>query len=309
MPKSTVAVTLDWSRFAEAALPVAVRLARALDARLRIIMVHEPITAPVPAAELPIAIGPDDVAVREARQTYLAGVARDLGRINGAAIEVSLIEGAAGPSLVDDVARTEPAVLVMATHGRGPISRLWLGSVADHMIRHASVPVLLIRPASEDPEPAPAPAFKAALVPLDRSDDAEAILDPLLPIARATGARITLLHVIQPVLGVADAMSPYPALVPQDVLTALREEAERYLEDVARRLRAAGIEVSCIVAEGLGVAPTILEQLAGGGHDFVAMSTHGAGGLQRVLLGSVADKVVRGSFKPVLVVRPDEADD
>lgn len=306
MPGSTVMVTLDWSRFAETALPVAARLADLLGHGLRIVMVHEPARAPVPAAEVPAFTGPDEVTVRGAQQNYLATIADDLGQAGVRVAEAALIEGSAGPSLVADIERTNPALLVMATHGRGPLSRLWLGSVADHVIRHTSVPVVLVRPAGDPPDPSADATFSAGLVPLDRSPDAEAILVPLVPLARAAGARLTLLHVVRPVFDVADAMSPYPAMVPApDVLDALQDEARQYLDTVAARVRSQGVDVTTTVVAGLGVAPTILGHLDDGSHDFVAMSTHGAGGFRRMLLGSVADKVIRGAAKPVIILRPE----
>lgn len=304
MSISSVMVSLDGSRFAEAALAVAARLARSAGARLRIVMAHEPIMALVPAADIPITTGPDEVAMRAEQQAYLAGVVHDLGAIGTHPAEAILVEGLAGPALVEQIERTAPDLVVMATHGRGPLSRLWLGSVTDHVIRHASVPLLLVRPKDGDPVPMADLKLATVLVPLDRSAEAEAMLGPLTDLARLTQAHLTLLHVIEPVLGVSGAVPPYPVAVPQEALETLRVEGQKYLDHVADSLRAQGLRVATKVVVGLGIAPTILAQADEGHLDLVAMSTHGAGGFRRVLLGSVADKVIRGSGKPVLVYRP-----
>lgn len=299
-----VVVSLDGSPFAETALPVAARLARMAGARLRLLMVHEPAMALVPAADIPVTVGPDEPALKAEETTYLAGAAAGLGMVGGAAVEYTLLEGLAGPALVTELERQPPDLMVMATHGRGPISRFWLGSVADHLIRHTTTPVLLLHPRDGDPVPAGENRLEKIVVALDRSDEAEAILEPLVALAGLTQAHLTLIHVVEPVLGVSGAVPPYPVAVPQDTLEALRADAQRYLDRIAERIREKGVGVATRVVVGLGVAGTILSQVDQGHFDLVAMTTHGATGFRRLLVGSVADKVIRGSNRPVLVLRP-----
>ncbi len=304
MTLRTIVVSLDGSRFAETALPLAARLARIASASLHIVMVHEPVMAMVPAADIPITTGPDDLAMQAGEKTYLAATAQEFGTVGSGPVGFSLLEGLAGPALVEMIERTAPDLLVMATHGRGLLSRFWLGSVTDHVVRHTSTPVLLLHPRDGAPVPAPETKLQTCLVPLDRSAEAEKILGPLTDLARLTQAHVTLLHVIEPVLGVTGAVPPYPLPVPAEALESLRTDAQKYLDGVADRLRASGLAVATKVIVGLGVAGTVLDQLEQGKIDFVAMTTHGAGGFRRLLLGSVADKIVRGARKPVLVFRP-----
>lgn len=299
-----VVVSVDGSRFAETAIPVAARLARKAGARLRMLMVHEPVMALVPAADIPVTVGPDEVALKAEEKAYLAGLAGDLGTVGGLAVDYTLLEGLAGPALVTELEHSVPDLLVMSTHGRGPLSRFWLGSVADHVIRHTTTPVLLLHPRDGDPVPAPEMKMERILVALDRSDEAEAILAPLVSLAGLTQAHLTLINVVEPVLGVSGAVPPYPVAVPQDTLELLRTDAQKYLDRVADRLRSQGVGVATRVIVGLGVAGTILSQADQGNFDTVAMTTHGATGFRRLLLGSVADKVIRGSNRPVLVLRP-----
>lgn len=297
-------VSVDGSRFAETAIPVAARLARMAGARLRVLMVHEPVMALVPAADIPVTVGPDEVSLKAEEKTYLAGLAGDLGTVGRLPVDYTLLEGLAGPALVTELEHSVPDLLVMATHGRGPLSRFWLGSVADHVIRHTTTPVLLLHPRDGDPVPATEMKMERIIVALDRSDEAEAILAPLVSLARLTQAHLTLINVVEPVLGVSGAVPPYPVAVPQDTLELLRADAQKYLDRVADRLREQGVGVATRVIVGLGVAGTILSQADQGNFDTVAMTTHGATGFRRLLLGSVADKVIRGSNRPVLVLRP-----
>ncbi len=304
MTLRSIVVSLDGSRFAETALPVATRLARSAGADLHLLMVHEPVMAMVPAADIPSSTGPDEAAMRVAEKTYLSTTAIDCGAVGPAPVGFSLLEGLAGPALVEELERKAPDLMVMSTHGRGLLSRFWLGSVADHVVRHTSVPVLLLHPRDGAPVPAPEIKFQTCLVPLDRSTEAEKILGPLTELAKLAQTHLTLLHVIEPILGVTGAVPPYPLPVPAETLEAIRSDAQKYLDEVADRLRAAGLAVNTKVVVGLGVAATVLEQLELGKIDFVAMTTHGNSGFRRLLLGSVADKIVRGAGKPVLVVRP-----
>lgn len=300
----SVMVPLDGSRFAETAIGVAARVARAAGARLSVTMVHEPVMALVPAADIPIATGPDDLEVRAQQQTYLADTASRLGAVGPGPVGFEVVDGLAGPALVDSVDRQRPDLVVMATHGRGPLSRFWLGSVADHLIRHVSAPVLLIRPRDGDAIPVIDFRLSSVVVPLDLSDDSAAILDPLIDLAVVMDTHLTLIHVIEPILGISGAVPPYPISVPQEVLESTRHLAQKSLDETAEKLRARGLRVATKVVVGLGVAASVLQQVNEGKADFVAMTTHGAGGFRRLMLGSVADKVIRGSAKPVLVLRP-----
>ncbi len=303
MTLRSILVSLDGSRFAETALPVAARLARSAAASLNLAMVHEPVMAMVPAADIPITTGPDDLKMQVDEKNYLAGTAKEFGIVGPGPVGFTLLEGLAGPALVELIERKAPDLMIMATHGRGPLSRFWLGSVADHVVRHTSTPVLLLHP-RDGGEALAETKLQTCLVPLDRSAEAEKILGPLVDIAKLTQAHVTLLHVIEPILGVTGAVPPYPLPVPAEAIESLRNDAQKYLDGIADRLRADGLGVSTKVIVGLGVAGTVLDQLEKEGIDFVAMTTHGARGFRRLLLGSVADKVVRGAGKPVLVYRP-----
>jgi nucleotide-binding universal stress UspA family protein len=125
------------------------------------------------------------------------------------------------------------------------------------------------------------------LVPLDGSGLAEQALGPALDLAHLLEARCTLLRVVE--------SSGNPP-------EAAREEAEAYLERAAGRLRGPGLSARPRVI----VAPDAAEAIVGQARDsgLIALATHGRGGVGRMLLGSVADKVVRGTSTPVLVYRP-----
>ncbi|MEO8451817.1 MAG: universal stress protein [Gemmatimonadota bacterium] len=299
----SILVPLDGSHLAESVLPTAANLARAAGAKLRLLMVHEPRIGSA-FGGISNVLGPDDSARRAIELTYLAATAHQLGAIGSGPVIPELVDGAAAAAIQDVVARHPPDLIVMSTHGRGALSRFWLGSVADRLIRLGQVPILLFRPPA-DGVPAKPLELRRVLVPIDLSKESEAILDIVKALARATQAHVTLLNVVEPMFG-ALASLPYPVAMQPEPVDALRTEAQRYLDQVGDRLRKEGLEVATNAVIGIGTAATILRQLEDGRFDLIALSTNGAGGFRRVVLGSVADKVIRAAPTPVLVYRPAE---
>jgi nucleotide-binding universal stress UspA family protein len=173
--------------------------------------------------------------------------------------------------------------------------------VADYVVRHLEIPILLLPPRAHRPRSVPG---RRVLVPLDLSPESSAVLDALADLAPAIGTmRVTLLHVVEPVPTVA--LPSLAALNPDGALTELRWEQARLrlgrVEAAARRL---GFTVATRLVAGGRAGATILEHLDRGNHDLLALTTHGYSGFKRLLLGSVTNKIVRHARKPVLVVRP-----
>ena len=138
------------------------------------------------------------------------------------------------------------------------------------------------------------------LVPIDFSTYAEQALDYAIRLARTLKARLTVLHVIQPVpmagvdMGVA---------LPEAYLRELEEAVQRDMEEALARVTAAGLTAERVVLYGVPFQE-IVETAKARQVDLIVMGTHGRTGLMQVLLGSVAEKVVRLAPCSVLVVRP-----
>lgn len=296
----SILVPLDGSQFAESALPLAQAIAQGTGANLRLLTAHQPRPDLTPGLDQPL-LDAQNLEVRNAIQAYLAEIA---GRITGVtAVSTTVVDSpAAGPAVAvtEAVERERPDLVVMCTHGRGPLSRFWLGSVADHLLRHVTVPLLLVRPAAGPPAE---PAIRRIMVALDLSEESRAIIAPAADVARALGAAVQLLHVVEPAVGIVDGALPFPVPADPNQLERRKQEAEARLAPVATHLEGEGVSASTRVLVGVGAANTILEEQVVGKHDLIAMTTHGAGGVRRLVLGSVADKVIRGAECPVLVLR------
>jgi nucleotide-binding universal stress UspA family protein len=297
----SIVVPLDGSPFAEHALPAAVAIARACRAKLRLVTVHEPPAPPLAADDAAIYVQVD-VGLRRAERVYLKDQASKVRKAGVALVVTALLDPPVAEALAEHAAARGADLVVMTTHGRGPLTRLWLGSVADELIRRIAVPVLLIRPREGAPDPIPTPG-RRILLPLDGSPIGEAAVSPAAELAERLDLGLRLVQVVvpPPLVGVAPAVFPADL---DDEVELHRREAEDYLEDVAAGLRERGLSVETAAIVYGSVADALLELARGDDVALAALSTHGRGGLQRLLLGSVADKLVRSAERPVLVVRP-----
>jgi nucleotide-binding universal stress UspA family protein len=187
---------------------------------------------------------------------------------------------------------------------------MWLGSVADAVVRNATVPVLILRPTERTQDERTAHhLFKHVLVLLDGSALAAQALDPAVAVARASGADLTLLRVVTPVplLSAYDVTVPlaYPPLVPDEPATRqLVSEVATELAEIAQRLHdehRLDVRSEVVVSERTPIS--IIDFARAHDVDLIAMCTHGRGAT-RLLVGSVADAVLRGSGLPVLLERP-----
>jgi nucleotide-binding universal stress UspA family protein len=299
----SILVPLDGTRFAEAALLPAARLARGRQGRLHLLLAHQPTAVLVGPGEMAAADPGLDRALLEQEENYLAGAAASAGRAGVGTVTLSQAVGPAGDAICEEADRIEADLIVMATHGRSALGRLWMGSVSSHVVRDAGVPVLLVHPNREE-SALQRDTGAGMLVALDLSGFAEAILEPVVDMANLLQAHVTLLHVVEPNYHAVDPLSPYPLDQDQTVTDIRRADAQRRLDDIADRLRARGLCVSARVTIAPNAAVELLETLEVRKYDLLAMTTHGAGGLRHLLSGSVADKVIRSAGKPILVLKP-----
>jgi nucleotide-binding universal stress UspA family protein len=300
----SVLVPLDGSPFAEQALPWAAAIAGAARARLRLTLVHQsPSPPPVDEAtgRLYTRI---ELSLRKVQREYLAKVADRVRREHGVQVAKATLQGTPAPALARYVREMDPEIVVMTTHGAGGIRRAWLGSVADQLVRSLEIPMLIIRPREADQVPAGVAALQEILVALDGSRRAEAALPPAATLALLLGAKLALVRVVQPVVPFTDPVRPFPLGFDEQLTRLSRAEAQDYLDDMAEGLNAAGVPASGGAVVGGSAFEAIQDAARAPGTGMIALATRGRGGLPRMVLGSVADKLVRGGELPVLVTRP-----
>lgn len=296
----SIVVPLDGSAFSQQALPAAVGLARRAGAAMHLVYVQDPIAAPVDVPGGPV-LDQQLVALSETdMERDLRGLAGRVSSRGGLRVSTAIRHGRASEAIAAYAREVGADLIVLTTHGRSGLSRLWLGSVADELVRIADVPVLAVRPARRRTGLGREQRFRHALVPLDGSELAELALDPVAVAARLAKGRVTLLRVVRPHRALARP-APVSRLDRAD-LARQREKAEHYLRGVAERLQQEGVRVATLVVAGGDPARAILRSAATHGADLIAMATHARGGLGRFVLGSVCDKVLRGATRTAVLL-------
>jgi nucleotide-binding universal stress UspA family protein len=299
-------VTLDGSEFGEHALPFAQTIAAKTGASVNLSHVNccDPPTdllQNTPFQYEGVSMEAYEERHAEDQRKYLAEkVAEFKEALPGSEVDSTLLEGYVTEAIERQADAIGAKMVIMTTHGRTGVSRAWLGSVADSLVRHSTFPLFVIRPL-EDGESFPEPRFEHFLVPLDGSPIGEKILEPTAALGKAMGARFTLLHVVSPHVTVGARVSPLPAGHLQERLA----RAEQYLSGVTERLRGEGIEAEPLIESHFAPARAILNTAEGKDVDLIAIATHGYTGVKRALLGSVTDKVLRASKWPLLLERPE----
>jgi len=293
--KRHVLVPLDGSDLSEAALPMARRLTRSSGSVLELVTVYD--RGSIPVEEW-------DSAYPEIARSYLDRIAGEL-TADGSTVETSFLVGNPADQIRALAAKQESDFVVMSTHGRGPFSRFWLGSVTDDLVRTMPAPLVLIRPEDESAE-GEEPGLINVLVTLDGSENAEAVLPTAAAMGHDFGAHYTLLRVIRYPDELVSAYMPNSVQLSQQVVDEGVRNAKAYLEPLVAKLREEGLEADARVVVDSRPASAIIGYAQDQNMDLIAMATHGRGGVTRALMGSVTDKVVRGAHTPVLVVRSTE---
>ena len=217
---------------------------------------------------------------------YLQRMQAALGR-HELRVAIAVDAGEPGPAILKRLESGGFDVAAMTTHGRRGLDRLLMGSVAEHVVRHARVPVILTRTQAVIGE------WSRIVVPLDGSPEAESILEPVERLAKLADATVYLVHVAE-VLGASGpgVEHTYSAVVAPD-LTA-------YLKALQVRLAARGlaVEIRSMIGSPAGEAVRYAGDIGAG---LIAVTTHGRTGIRRALMGSVTEQILRTAPCPVLV--------
>jgi nucleotide-binding universal stress UspA family protein len=293
-------VPLDGFPFAESALSPALTISRRTGADVHLVTVQEP----------PPSFVRDEWAytAREWSEQYIENVVERAEGLPGGSLTVKLLAGHVVEALEAEVDACDADLVVMATHGRGALSRAWLGSVTDRFVHQTDRPVLLVRPeeGDEPPDIRIEAGYDDILVPLDGSELSESVLDCAADFGEMFEASFRLVRVVPYPLDVASPYLPTTFQMNQGLVDDARDAAREYLEEQAERLRKRGFDVA--VAARVDVQPGhgILKEAEESGATLIAMATHGRTGLRRALLGGATDKVLRGAHVPVLLHRHAE---
>lgn len=218
----------------------------------------------------------------DAAARYLDRIATEL-RAKGAVVDIAVRKGTPATELAELAARGGYALLLMCSRGKSGLKRMFLGSVAEEVLRRSTIPVLIVHPLTKS---AGKVRLKRIVVPLDGSARSATILPHVATLARATGARLLFLTTVNP-----EAKSDYPV-----------EVVARNLFREQKRLHREGIPTELSIRYGEPISE-ILAFSDVQGADLIALSTHGRSGVERALYGSVTESVLRKGTLPLLILR------
>jgi nucleotide-binding universal stress UspA family protein len=310
-----ILVPLDGSTRAESALPVAARSARAFGGSVILLHVAAP---PVSSGKFSVPEAFPKVGTDEelAEATEYLKVLAQSDQLGGITTEVQTLVGATAPTILSATRSLHADLIVLCSHGYTGFKHWMLGSVAEKVTRHAPIPVIVLRDGGPEPARAVGEPVRA-LVALDGSPFSETVLEPsailiagLAQVISQQGA-LQLMRVVDIPSGYGKFRSTVDSHQDAEMRAEAEREYEQYLEAVANRfsegeLAKYHLAVTAVVATAPDVAEAIVQQAEHGKVDFIAMATHGRGGVQLWALGSVTERVLYASKLPLLIMRPEE---
>jgi len=294
---------LDGSPLAECALPHAVAVARAFDARVTLLRV---LTRP-PAASPTLSIDPLDWHLSKTEATaYLDELALRL-RETGLQIEGTLEEGNAAERIIDFAHGHAADLLILSSHGRSGLTGWNMSSVVQKVVLRAYMPTMIVRaygPAARDPT---GMRYRRLLVPLDGSQRAECVLPLAATLAQFHGAQLLAAHVVcRPEMPRRAPLAREDVELADQLVERNRMEAAGYFERLRSQLPC---EVQTRLLINNSVAAALRELVEQEKVDLVLLSAHGYSGGSKWPYGSVALSLITYCTTPLLVVQdlpPDE---
>jgi nucleotide-binding universal stress UspA family protein len=308
-----IAVPLDGSPLAEKALPFAIKLANLTGVQLLLLRVT---VFPVELEEAYTKDKPGELLPMAYLERVMAAITNptEYFRLEPDRVEVKVGRGKFTYE-IPEIAQAEGAdLIVMTTHGLGGFTRLLLGSVTQQILRNSKLPVIVLRSnlAKEQIAPISEPIGFGQqpitiAVPLDGDPVSEAVLEPACRLAGKLKANITLLRVVknvQPILLDEPVMEIlYSQEDQSEDLRYRMDEARRYLRQLKENLAGYWKEITFEAEVLPGNPPEKLVEWSSQARPLLmALATHARGGVGHILLGSVADEVMREVACPVMMV-------
>jgi nucleotide-binding universal stress UspA family protein len=314
-------VPLDGTEHAELALPVAARIAHATGGTLILVnVVLPPVEYGMSTVDQTIELYPKEQEARIERAfAYLDEMLDRYGPdLVGIKTETTVTSGPTSPAFFEEARLRHVDLIVLCSRGETGLNRWLFGSLAQQAVRHSPVPVLVLNEDGDVPPFAHQERLLRVLVPLDGSALSEVALEPTIRfVAALAGSTQVALHLLEVMnipfpYGQTRAFSHVDKMMQQEET----QKAQNYLHEVANRLLAhlptelnltitSSVVVSTDVAKAIRAeAEPAEEELRTEPYDLIALATHGRGGLQRLLMGSVTEHLLGATRLPLLIVRP-----
>ena len=275
---------VDFFPASQRALEYATALARNYEARLHILHV----VSPVLPTSYEFSINTADLT-RSFEQQTLATVEKmgQSARSSGIEVNTAVRTGDIADELKVSIGETATDFMVMGTHGRRGFERWFMGSVTERLLRHATVPVLILSDAHADLRVPP--DLKKILVTTDFSEGTNEAMSYSLSLAQEARAEVTLLHVVQHTPEQAESVKPLTEVLAEHLDSMVPDEARDWCEVHS------SVEIGTPYQR-------IIAATEDSDIDLLVMNIHGKGMVERALMGSTAERVIRAVTCPVLAV-------
>jgi nucleotide-binding universal stress UspA family protein len=278
---------VDFLPESDTAIHYATALAAAHRAKLKLLHVVAPIVSNTYTSLVDVV---DTGSIQEKFERQLEDVTRGV-RAEGIEVESEVTFGHIAPEIEREIRTYAPELVVLGTHGRRGLERWFMGSTTERLLRRSPVPLLIIPEAKEE-HGNTAARFKRILVTTDFSEGTTDALDYAFALARENDVHVTLLHVVH--LPTASSF--------ENGALSFTEIEDELSEMVSSRIRRGG-RVETKVDKGVP-HQVILNTIENQGIDLLVMNIHGKGLLERALLGSTAERVVKAASCPVMMIPP-----
>src|SRR5215468_6445057 len=295
-----IIVPIDFSKMSAQAIQIAKQLARRFGASIHLAHVRQfnyaDFVAPAPPM-VPFSFMPYEQNGEQSALKELNKVASECG-VSSAKCDV--LSGAPPFDEICRLAQTVPAdLVVMPTHGRTGLKHVFLGSTAERIVQHAPCPVLVTRGNALQSNNGSRRRIKTILVPVDFSNCSRRGLEYAISFASEFGAKIILVHATY--LGYVYSCEGTAIYDIPGLQKAARKTAERKMRELVRSVNFGAVKYETVFTEGSPV-PDICAFAKDHNVDLIITSTHGLTGFTHVLIGSVAEQLVRRAPCSVLVV-------
>ncbi len=304
-----ILVPLDGSTRAEQALPVATRLARASSGTIVLVRVAKfPVDYGGGYTQAPLITEQVIETELDNVDTYLKKVATS-EILAGIPVKTESMFGQPLQDILSVVESRRVDLIVICSHGRTGLKRWALGSIAQGLAHQSPVPLLVLREGGQVTSISTGATHGpvCALVALDGSPFAETALLPAANfVAQLSAPSEGILHLAHVITRVGDealeSAKKYITGVTEQLQQRLKDENLTITWSLLRDKDVAGVIVD-LAEHGDNKSPTDQSHRC----DLIAMSTHGRGGLERLMMGSVTERVLHGTKLPMLIVRPQRS--
>lgn len=201
------------------------------------------------------------------------------------------------PTILKYANDNEIDLIVMGTHGRRGLGHLFLGSVAEEIVRLSKSPVLTIR---EEEKPTLISKIDNILVPIDFSERSNVSIKYAIEIAKVYNSKLQLLHVLEDTIPAAYSLSGIMSIY--DIDPNIEEKIKNNIEKVFKETIKTEVEHQSSVTNGHAVKE-ILNFANNNNTDLIVIATHGLTGIEHLMIGSVAEKVSRMAHCPVFITK------